>query len=446
MKILFSNPPWWVGREKKWGVFPLWRSGVRAGSRWPFTSLTFSFPGWHQPFEYLPLPMFMAYAAGYAAKESGTEVLLRDSIARRESYAAYFSHLEQLQADYVVLESATPSWSHDAELIRKIHERCPGTQIILTGPITVTDPEKILSSLPVAACVQGEYEKGVLEVIGGRRGVIPHQLLTEAEMNAAPWPVYDEAVARRYFDRNPHGGRYPQAQVWASRGCPYKCIFCVWPATMTGNDPNGEARRSVRHYHASSLEPFLRSIISRYRYRSIYFDDDTFNLGNRHTLDMCAMMKKIGIPWSAMCRADTVKMETWEEMKKAGCYGVKLGFESGSQQVVDRIVNKHLDLAYASDVVRHLRKMGMTVHGTFTLGLPGETQAQVLETLRFIRSLPLNSHQISGTAEIEGTPLHALRTTGRLAQYAEARLDENYQREVDGNRKWQEMAAKLQES
>ena len=62
---------------------------------------------------------------------------------------------------------------------------------------------------------------------------------------------------------------------------PYKCIFCVWPATMTGNDPDGTAKRTVRHYGPDYMEAFLTEIVGKYGYRSIYFDDDTFNLGSR---------------------------------------------------------------------------------------------------------------------------------------------------------------------
>jgi radical SAM superfamily enzyme YgiQ (UPF0313 family) len=422
------------------------RAGVRAGSRWPFTYQSLSLPGWRAPFEYLPMPFFMTYAASYVAKQTGAEVVLRDSIARRESYESYWNYIRIHQFDFVFIESATPSWAEDARTIRTLHKFSPGSQIVVCGPITSVKADEILRQMPVVACIKGEYEKGAVAVIAGKRGVIEHDLLTVAEMNDAPWPMYDEAVATAYYDRNPRGVRRPQAQVWASRGCPYKCIFCVWPAAMTGNDPTGDGKRTVRYYSARTLEPFLRHIIARHGYRSVYFDDDTFNLGNQHTVEMCEMMARIGLPWSAMCRADTIKLDTWTILKQSGCYGVKLGFESGNQYVVDKIVNKHLDLKYAAEVVRHLRTLGMSVHGTFTIGLPGETPEQIRQTIQFAHALPLNSRQISGTAEIEGTPLHTLRQAGKLARYEAAAMDANYRREVDGNKKGQSLALELQQS
>ena len=133
-------------------------------------------------------------------------------------------------------------------------------------------------------------------------------------------------------------------------------------------------------------------------------------------------------------------------MKESGCFGVKVGIESGNQYVVDKIVNKHLDLEECRAVIHELKRLGMTVHGTFTYGLPGETIAHMHETRRYIDSLPFDTIQESGTAEIEGTPLHTLRRSGNLPKYEGARIDENYKREVDGNTKFNQLAEELRES
>jgi len=441
MKILFSNPPWWEVDEKK-----TVRGGVRAGSRWPFTMPVRSRPDNPCWGEYLPYPFFMGYAATYVARATGAKVRLRDSIVLRESYQSYLAYLKKERFDLVFIESATPSWKHDAALIRVLAEQIPGMKIAVCGPIAAVKAEEILSSLPVVACIRGEYEKGAVRVANGATGVVDFDLLTVEEMNAAPFPYYDQTIALGYTDANPRGQQFPHAQVWSSRGCPYKCIFCVWPAAMTGNDPDGTGRRIVRHYTAEYMEALLSDLKARFPYRSIYFDDDTFNLGNNHVLRMCEVMRKIRLPWSAMCRADTIKMETWKTMRDSGCFGVKLGFESGSQYVVDKIVNKHLDLEVGRSVVLELKRLGMTVHGTFTYGLPGETKEQMAETKRFIASLPFDSIQESGTAEIEGTPLHTLRERGQLEAYAGAQVGGTYRRETDGVKKFQNLASELANS
>jgi radical SAM superfamily enzyme YgiQ (UPF0313 family) len=191
------------------------------------------------------------------------------------------------------------------------------------------------------------------------------------------------------------------------------------------------------------MEAFLGELVVKYGYRTIYFDDDTFNLGDKHVERMCAVMRRIGIPWSAMCRADTIRMDLWREMKDSGCFGVKIGFESGNQEVVDTIVNKRLDLDYARHAVAEIKRVGMTVHGTFTYGLPGETAAQMFDTKRYIATLGLDTLQESGCAEIEGTPLHTLRESQSLAKYSGAKLDEDYVLERDGRVKYDRLAAML---
>ena len=416
---------------------------MRAGSRWPFTYYTASLPDAFVFGHYLPYPFFMGYAASYVAVKAGAAVTLRDSVALHESYGSYGQYLQLVQPDFLFIESATPSWEHDSRIIREIAAMLPRVKIAVCGPITTVKADEILALPNVVAAIKGEYEKAAVKVVQGATGVFEHDLLSLAEMNAAPFPMFDKDTAWRYYDPNPHSPTLPQAHVWSSRGCPYKCVFCVWPATMTGNDPDGEHKRTVRHYTPEYMEGFLRHIVGQYGFRSIYFDDDTFNLGNKHVERMCEVMRKINLPWSAMCRADTIARETWKLMRDSGCYGVKLGFESGNQHVVDHIVNKGLDLAAARETTIYIRSLGMTVHGTFTYGLPGETREQMAETQAYIRSLPLTSYQESGTAEIEGTPLHTLRTTGKLAKYDGATMDDNYSRNADGAKKFESIKREL---
>jgi hypothetical protein len=223
------------------------------------------------------------------------------------------------------------------------------------------------------------------------------------------------------------------------------CSFCCWPAAMTGNDPDGTKPRRVRSHSPEWVEGMLRHFLALAGsagtpFRSIYLDDDTFNLTQTHTVAISAVMDRIGLPWSAMCRADTVDRPTWQLMKDSGCFGVKIGFESGVQRVVDKIINKRLDIAKAAETARFLRSIGLTVHGTFTVGMPGETEAEQQQTIAFIRELhesgAIDTHQLSGTAVIEGTPLSTLLTTGAdLPKYPGMHASPAYHRDTDGQAK-----------
>ena len=356
--------------------------------------------------------------------------------------------------DYVGLSVKSATFASAVELHKLLAGRFPHITFIYGGPhVSLANPA-ILDEAPEAVFIRGDAEHTFRDFVTrharGERSFVDlpgvmyrdesgvhhsePKAHTREDLEALALPDFSS------FDTRDSLTLYP---LLTSRGCPYKCIFCVWPATMTGNDPDGTKKRTVRHYSADYMEAFLRELVERFDYRCIYFDDDTFNLGDRHVLAMCEVMTRIGLPWSAMCRADTIAQDTWGAMKASGCFGVKIGFESGNQHVVDEIVNKRLDLERARETVFECKRLGLTVHGTFTYGLPGETVEQMQDTKRFIASLPLDTYQESGTAAIEGTPLDTLLKGGTLERYRGARLDSSFDENSDGSVKMSNLRSTL---
>lgn len=437
-RVLFANLPWWSVESIDGSPNGQLRQGIRAGSRWPFTTAARYMPGQFQFGHYLPAPYFLMSAAGWVQRAiPEATVTVRDSIARGESYAQFDEYWNANPPTHVILEVGASSWEHDYRYIKAMKHSLPSVKIAVAGPpareLAKTTPEGL-----VDAWLLGEYEKPATAFILGATGIVGFDMLTREELKTAPFPMFDEPVALHYFDANPKGQLAPHLQLWGSRGCSYKCCFCAWPGTMTSDDPHGDAFRSVRFYSPEWLEAFIRhrmglAELAGTPLRSIYYDDDTGNLSQKHILAVCEVMKRIRLPWSMMCRADTIDKDGWRAMKEAGCFGVKLGFESGSQRVIDEIVHKKLNLKEAIETARWLRsELGMTVHGTFTVGLPGERPEEVQETIAFIRhgyaTGALDTHQLSGTAEIPGTPMADM-----------GKDDANYVRSTDGNKKIEEM-------
>lgn len=433
MKVLFLNAPWWI-QQPNGEVF----KGVRAGSRWGHGFRSMSKPGYFVFGDYVPYPFFMAYAATYAGEHTGAEIYFRDSIALSEDYSDLYTYLWQLQPDMIFFESSTPSWEHDRHYLAYLAANLPQTRLVVTGTIVTSRAQEVLALSGVVAAILGEYEKGSVRAINGQTGLILRELLTQDEMNAAPFPWLDDLHAHRYCDHNPVGQVFPHLQAWTSRGCFAKCTHCEWPATMTGDDPDGTRPRKVRLYSAEYLEAFLSYAVERFGFKSVYFDGDTENQGNRHTAKICEVMRKINLPWSAMCRIDTIDRAHWKLMRESGCFGVKIGYESGSQYVVDVLIKKGLDLEQARETTKYLKELGMTVHGTFMSGIPGETHEQMQQTLDYIKSLPLDSYQHSGMAELEGAPVHTLRERGEMQ-------DANYTRENDGARAIENILKQMRE-
>ena len=127
MSILFSNPPWWENKESRGFLRKKrWRRGVRSGSRWPFTYLGRCTPDNSRAKDYIPYPYFLGYATSYVANNIGeNNVYFRDSIALSESYKSFYNYLDTIKnkIEYFLIESATPSWNHDYELIKEIKKK-----------------------------------------------------------------------------------------------------------------------------------------------------------------------------------------------------------------------------------------------------------------------------------------------------------------------------------
>jgi hypothetical protein len=387
--------------------------------------------------------MAFDYVEGSTWKQEA-KVIVRDSIARGESYESFFGYLVTTRPTHLIIETGAASWAHDLKVLGDIKQLFPSIRIAVAGP-TVRSASATTKTGIVDAWLVGEYEKNALAFVRGASGVLEFAMLTREEMNTLPFPMYDEPVALNYWDACPKGQTAPHLQLLTSRGCVFKCCFCAWPATMTGNDPDGTKPRTVRFHSAEWVEGFIRQRMAIAEaagtpLASCMIDDDTSNLSDKHTLAICEVMKRIGLPWSAMCRADTSSPEVWRAMKDAGCFGVKLGFESGSQRVVDEIVNKKLDLVKAAETARWLRKeVGLTVHGTFTVGLPGETDEEREQTVEFIKYLyatgALDTHQLSGTATIENTPLDRIAHGESLKAFPGAVADGSFVVSHDGVKK-----------
>ena len=135
----------------------------------------------------------------------------------------------------------------------------------------------------------------------------------------------------------------------------------------------------------------------------IYFDDDTFNVGNERIREISRILKRFKLPWGAMCRADTCNLETFRVMRESGCVELKIGIESGSQRILDDIIGKSLNLENAKRNIKELKKMGFHIHGTFMYGFPTETPEEVQMTKSVMRELQCNSKQYSHLGLLSGT-------------------------------------------
>jgi hopanoid biosynthesis associated radical SAM protein HpnJ len=191
--------------------------------------------------------------------------------------------------------------------------------------------------------------------------------------------------------------KHPYVSHYTGRGCPAQCTFCLWPQTVGGHkyrakSPEGVAREMA---HAQKLFP---------RVKEFFFDDDTFTAYAPRAREIAKYLGKLGMTWSCNARAN-VSYETLKTMRDNGLRLLLVGYESGNQQILDNI-KKGIRLEEAREFTRNCRKLGITIHGTFILGLPGETRETIRETIEFAKEIDPFSLQVSLAAPYPGTELY----------------------------------------
>jgi len=394
MKIVLVNLPW-----KKGGNW-----GVRAGSRWPHIKTV-------QEESYLPFPFFLAYAAALLKRES-FQVRLIDAIADKLSVPAFHTIVEQEKPDLLVVETSTPSLINDLEVLRGLSG---DISIALCGPdANIREAGFLKKNVFIDYVFAGEYELTLLELARALCENKPLQDITGliyrdregirtnpgrsmiADLDTLPWPLREGLPMGKYND-TPGGIPSPSAQMWASRGCPYQCLFCLWPQLMY---QKGRYRvRSVR-----DVVDEMEHLVTRGGVKSIYFDDDTFNIGKLRMLEFAREIKarKLDIPWAVMARADLMDEQVLVSLREAGLCAVKYGVESAEQSLVDNI-NKNMQLERVERIIKFTNSLGIKTHLTFTFGLPGETWESIKKTIEFAVRMDPDSVQFSITTAFPGT-------------------------------------------
>jgi len=184
-----------------------------------------------------------------------------------------------------------------------------------------------------------------------------------------------------------------------SRGCPYNCTFC--DRSVFGS--------TYRARSATNVVDEMEMLVEKHGAKEIRFWDDTFNIDARRVVQICEEIRARGIdvPWTCLGRINRMNTEVLRAMAESGCWQVDYGIESGNQQLLDGI-RKGLTLEMIRTVTKMTREAGIRMRGFFMLGLPGETQETMTQTIEFAKRLSLSAAVFHVTTPFPGTDLYKM--------------------------------------
>jgi hopanoid biosynthesis associated radical SAM protein HpnJ len=319
-----------------------------------------------------------------------------------------------LANDYelAILHTSTPSFHSDVKVAERLKAVNPKLKIGFVGAHVAVSPEQsVVASDAIDFVAGNEFDFTIKEIAEGKpisevdgvthkvdgRAVRNRERAILHDMDRLPFvtPIYHrDLVIEDYFIGYL---KHPYVSLYTGRGCKSRCTFCLWPQTIGGHT-----------YRTRSPEHVLEEIRLAKRLfpqvKEFFFDDDTFTDDRPRAEAITRGLGEMGVTWSCNAKAN-VPYDTLKVLRDNGLRLLLVGYESGNQQILHNI-KKGMRIEVARRFTEDCHKLGVTIHGTFIMGLPGETRDTIEETIRFASEINPHTIQVSLAAPYPGTFLH----------------------------------------
>jgi len=335
--------------------------------------------------------------------------------------------------DLVVIHTSTPSFSNDAKVAQAMKDQNPNLKVGFVGAKVAVEPDESLkASTAIDFVGRNEFDFTIKEIAEGRAwdridglsyrtssGAIVHNPERATLENMDALPFVTEVYKRDLHIEDYFIGylKHPYVSLYTGRGCKSRCTFCLWPQTVGGH-----------RYRVRSVGHVVEEIRLAKHYfpqvREFFFDDDTFTDNLPRAEAIAKELGKLGVTWSCNAKAN-VPLDTLKVLKDNGLRLLLVGYESGNQKILHNI-KKGMLIDVAKRFTKDCHDVGVTIHGTFILGLPGETRETIEETIKFATEINPHTIQVSLAAPYPGTFLHKQAVENGWLDAAHAELIDDH--------------------
>lgn len=321
-----------------------------------------------------------------------------------------YMELNEFNPDFVGITSTTPLIKKAYQLATTIKKHNNEIIIVAGGPHPSALPEDVLHESEIDCVVVGEgdfvlkmiVEKGLSPFVPNiyykQDGAIIKSTVqgyVTEDLDTLPYPAYELLEVDKYFQPGISSRRQPVGYLETSRGCYAKCTYC------NKNIHGYKVRQKSPMRVVDEMERMLRI-----GFQEIHLIDDIFTANKRRVYTICEeiLRRKLGFPWYPRggLRVNGVNLELLKMMKKAGCYRIPFGIESGSQRIID-VINKKTTLEQAERAVKSAKEAGLETECYFMIGLPTETEEDIQKSIDFAIKLDPDYVKFAITIPLPGT-------------------------------------------
>jgi len=357
-------------------------------------------------------PLGLLYLAAMLEERSSHSVCVLDAQAEGLSYEGIAEHVAGEAPDLVGITTMTFTLLDVVHTVEVVRRAAPGARVVLGGPHVHLYPRESAALPGVDFAIVGEGEYALVELCDRldepRRWDEVPGLVYRAEgdivanerpaliddLDALPFPARDLTPFQRYS--SVLARRRPVTTMFTSRGCPYRCTFCDRP----------HLGRKFRARSAGNVVDEMQECVSMGIHEILIYDD-TFTVRRQRVLDVCAEIQRRGldIGWDIRARVDTIDEELLRALRAAGCERIHYGVEAGSDRFM-QVLRKGITVDQVRRAFRLTRRAGIQTLAYFMIGIPGETEDDVRQTMRLARELAPDVAHITILTPFPGTEVY----------------------------------------
>lgn len=335
-------------------------------------------------------PMDLLYMAA-SLEQDGVECLIKDYPAHDLTWDHFREDLRTFKPDAVLLSITTPTLVDDMNGARIAKEINPEIVTVTKGAHFIQLDQQSIAEYPsLDVIMRGEYEETIRELAQGKDYAdingITYRLNGEPQKNPDRGLIQDIDMipnpARHLIDNRPYFRQDTgelQATIVTSRGCPFPCVFCLAQA-VSGS--------KVRVRTPENVVAEIKDCVENHGIKSFLFRSDLFTANRKWVIELCKLIQAEGldINWSCNSRVDTLRDDMLIEMKKAGCWLISFGVESGDPDMLEKM-KKMVDFEKIQPAIDQCRKVGVKSSVYLLIGLPWESRETFNRTKKFATQL-----------------------------------------------------------
>jgi len=345
------------------------------------------------------LPPISLLQIGAYIKEKGYDVSILDGFISCDNKQDFLREIKKAKPELIGMTCMSTNFLFASDLSRIIKKRFPEIILVIGGshitysPIDIKETrfdygiigdgeDTFLDLLTILSIKKDVNDLPGLVIKKGNKITTTSGIVYNQDLDKYPVPDYSLLTSLEDYPTSIINSKDSKGlTIITSRGCPFRCIYCTYS-------------KNNRPYVTNSANYVIEEIktyTKKHGVKNFSFGDDNFMHDKERVKEICKKIieNKLDISWSCQARANTIDKELLDLIKKAGCWQISFGIETGDKEIL-KIIKKGTTNDIIIKAINLTHKAGIRTKGFFIIGLPGDTKESIRRTINFAKSLPLD--------------------------------------------------------